>query len=329
MRPPDFWSEPASLAAKLLTPFGCLFAATGRLRRLTTVPQRARIPVICVGNLVAGGAGKTPVAMALAVRLASRPGAGPIHILTRGYGGSEGGPLRVDLARHDASQVGDEALLLAAVAPVWVSRDRVAGAHAARKAGAACLILDDGFQNPALHKDLSFLVIDGGFGFGNGRVIPAGPLREPIGDGLARAAAVVLIGEDRHGIAAQLSNQLVLRAKLVPTAASAAALAGRRVFAFAGIGRPEKLFDSLGELGCDIAGRREFADHHPFTRGEIDDLLATAARLNALPVTTAKDAVRLPPELRATIAVLDVTLAWDDATALDKLLAEHLTKTTS
>ena len=329
MRPPEFWQDAESLTAKLLTPLGCLFAAGGRLRQMTTVPRRAGIPVICVGNLVAGGAGKTPVALALAERLAARSDAGAIHFLTRGYGGSEHGPLRVDRARHHASQVGDEALLLATVAPVWVSRDRVAGAQAARDAGASCLILDDGFQNPSLHKDLSLLVIDGGFGFGNGRVIPAGPLREPVGDGLARAAAVVLIGDDRHGLAARLVDRPVLRAKLMPTESSRAALAGRRVFAFAGIGRPTKFFDSLRELGCDIAGSREFADHHPYTRGEIDELRAAAARLQALPVTTAKDAVRLPPELRATIAVLDVSLAWDDATALDKLLAEHFITATS
>lgn len=329
MRPPEFWSVTESLTAKLLTPFGCLYAAGGRLRQLTTVPRRASIPVICVGNLVSGGAGKTPVALALASRLAARHGAKSIHVLTRGYGGRERGPLRVDPARHDARQVGDEALLLAAVAPVWVARDRVAGARAARDAGAACLILDDGFQNPALHKDLSLLVIDGGFGFGNGRVIPAGPLREPIGDGLARADGVVLIGEDRHGVAKHLGDRPVLRAKLVPTAPARAALAGRRVLAFAGIGRPAKFFDTLRELGCDLAATREFPDHHPFTPGELADLRATAARLQALLVTTAKDAVRLPPELRATMAVLDVALAWDDEAALDKLLAERVTQTAS
>lgn len=325
LRPPEFWRDPDSLTAKLLTPLGCLFAAGGRLRQMTAVPRRAGIPVICVGNLVAGGAGKTPVALAVAERLAARRNASAIHFLTRGYGGSAHGPLRVDRAHHDASQVGDEALLLATVAPAWISRDRMAGAEAARDAGAACLILDDSFQNPALHKDLSLLVIDGGYGLGNGRVIPAGPLREPLADGLARAEAVVLIGEDRHGIAARLGDRPVLCAKLVPTAPSRAALAGRRVFAFAGIGRPAKFFDSLRELGCDLAATREFADHHPFTRGEIAELLAAAARLNALPVTTAKDAVRLPRETRGAVAVLDITLAWDDAPALDKLIDTHLT----
>lgn len=327
MRAPEFWADRDSLTPKLLAPLACLYAAGGRLRQMTTVPKHAGIPVICVGNLVAGGAGKTPVVLSLATRLEGLRR--PVHVLTRGYGGSEHGPLLVDAARHDARQVGDEALLLAARAPTWVARDRVAGARAAQDAGAKLLIMDDGFQNPSLHKDVSLLAIDGAFGFGNGRVIPAGPLREPASDGVSRADALVLIGQDRTGVTARAAGRPVLRARLVPTADSAAKIAGRRVLAFAGIGRPEKFFASLRELDCDIVAKRPFADHHPYSREEFERLLADAARLDALPVTTAKDAVRLPPDLRRPIAVLDVAIAWDDEGALDRWLAERLTMLSS
>jgi tetraacyldisaccharide 4'-kinase len=324
LRSPDFWSAPDHPTATLLAPLGYIYAAAGRLRQMTTVPKRVGIPVICVGNLVTGGAGKTPVALALGGRLVTL-GFGPVHFLTRGYGGSEHGPLRVNALRHGFRHVGDEALLLAAAAPTWVAHDRVAGARAAQEAGAACIVMDDGFQNPSLHKDLSLLVIDAVFGFGNGRVLPAGPLREPVSDGLARADAVVLIGEDRPGLGARLGDRSVLRGTLTPTVESRANLSGRRVLAFAGIGRPEKFFDTLRALGCDIAEARSFADHHPYSRHEVDDLLATAARLNAVPVTTAKDAVRLPNDMRPAILTLDITLVWDDETALDRWLVEKLT----
>lgn len=319
MRAPDFWSDPNSTTARLLAPLGSLYAAVGRWRQMTTVPKRIGRPVICVGNLVAGGAGKTPIALALAAALRKRDIA-PVHFLTRGYGGREPGPLRVNPLRHDFRQVGDEALLLAAAAPTWVAQDRVAGARAAANAGAACIVMDDGFQNPTLHKDLSLLAIDGTYGFGNGRVIPAGPLREPVSDGLSRAGAVVLLGEDRAGLGQRLAERPVLRATLAPTEESRAALHGRRILAFAGIGRPAKFFETLLALRCDLAEARSFADHHPFSRQEIDDLLVAAARHDALPVTTAKDAVRLPNELRPRVAVLDVALQWQDEAALDRLL---------
>lgn len=323
LRAPDFWAAGDSLTSKLLAPLACLYGAAGRLRQMTTVPKRAGVPVVCVGNLVAGGAGKTPVALALAARLAHL--IGPVQFLTRGYGGSERGPLRVDALRHDFRQVGDEALLLATVAPTWLARDRVAGARAARDGGAKLLILDDGFQNPSLHKDISVVVIDGAFGFGNGRIMPAGPLREPASDGLARADAIALIGADRTGVAAQAAGRTILHARLVPSPQSAARITGQRVFAFAGIGRPEKFFASLRELNCEIVETRSFADHHPYSRDEIETLLAHAARRDALPVTTAKDAVRLPPDLRGQVAVLDVAIAWHDDAALDKWLMDRLT----
>jgi tetraacyldisaccharide 4'-kinase len=273
--------------------------------------------VICVGNLVAGGAGKTPIAIAIAERLIARGKA--VHFLSRGYGGREKGLLRVDPARHAAADVGDEPLLLARIAPAWVSRDRAAGAAAAVAAGAQIIVMDDGFQNPGLAKDLSLLAVDGGYGFGNGRVMPAGPLREPLAAGLARADAVALIGTDQCGVADRLPPSLpLLRAVLAPIAA---ALAGRRVFAFAGIARPEKFFATLQSMGCVLAGRRAFADHHAYGEAEVAALIEEARHADAVPVTTEKDAVRLPPALRAGIETLPVAIRWRDEAAADRLLA--------
>jgi len=317
MRAPDFWAEGGALPF-LLGPLGAGFDLAGRLRRTLARPARVPVPVICVGNLVAGGAGKTPVSLSLLAALAAR-GRGP-HCLTRGHGGRACGPLRVDPARHGAGEVGDEALLLARAAPSWVARDRAAGARAAVASGAGVIVMDDGFQNPGLVKDLAFLVVDGSYGFGNARVIPAGPLREPVDTGLARADAVVVLGEDVRGLAGGLAGRMpVLHARLVP-APGAARLAGRRVLGFAGIGRPEKFFATLRELGADVTEARPFPDHHPYETGEIEELLARAAAMEALAVTTEKDAVRLPAPLRAKVEVVAVSVAWRDPDALAALL---------
>jgi tetraacyldisaccharide 4'-kinase len=274
--------------------------------------------VICVGNLVAGGAGKTPVALALARRLLAR-GRAP-HFLTRGYGGRLAGPVRVDPAAHTARAVGDEALLLAAMAPAWVAHDRPAGARAAAAAGAQTIVMDDGHQNPSLGKDLAILVIDGGYGFGNRRVIPAGPLREPIGEGLARADAVVVVGVDECGIAREIGGRVpLLRARIAPTPGQDE-LADRDVVAFAGIGRPEKFFATLADLRCRIVAAHAYADHHAYAPDEIMRLADEAGAKRATLVTTAKDAVRLPPEARAMVRVLDVEIEWEDEAAVDALL---------
>ena len=276
--------------------------------------MRAPVPVVCVGNIVVGGAGKTPVAMSLARHL---PGT---HFLSHGYGGSERGPLRVDLARHDHRQVGDEALLLARVAPTWVARDRVAGARAAAEGGASCVIMDDGYQDPSLAKDVSLLVVDGHVGFGIKRCVPAGPLREPVEAGLSRAQAVVLVGEDKAGVTALLGGKPILHARLEPEA-DAGTLAGQRVLAFAGIGRPAKFFQTLQALDVELIDTRAFADHHPYTPAEIDRLAASAAAQEARLVTTAKDFVRLPPERRDEVEVLRIAVVWDDEVALARVLA--------
>jgi tetraacyldisaccharide 4'-kinase len=317
MREPRFWRRGGDpWPARLLSPAGALYGAATILRRWSHQPYRAPVPVVVAGGITLGGAGKTPLALALAKLLAAR---NP-HFLSRGYGGSEAGPLRVDPSRHGAKDVGDEPLLLAASAPTWVACDRAAGAKAAAAAGAGLIILDDGFQNPFLAKDLAFLAIDGESGLGNGHIFPAGPLREPIGTALRRAQAVVPIGEDRAGVAALIAGRCpILPARLV--AADPGAVAGKPVYAFAGIGRPEKFFASLEGAGAIIAGRREFPDHHPFGESEIAEVLAAAAALGAMPLTTAKDRLRLPAGARERVQMFEVKLVFEDPAAVEVMLA--------
>lgn len=317
---PAFWGEPPGLLADLLLPLGAGWSTAARLRRvLSRRPYRAPIPVVCVGNLVIGGAGKTPVTLALAAQFAARGIAA--HIVTRGYGGRLRGPVRVDPASHDAVAVGDEALLLAAVAPCWIARDRPAAMRAAVAAGARVLLLDDGLQNPTFCKDLSLAVVDASYGFGNGRVIPSGPLRESLTRGLSRADAVVVLGaqQDAGRLAPLAASGIpVLRARLAPI--SGERLVGARLLAFAGIGRPAKFFATLRSLGAQLVDARAFPDHHPFKASELDRLRRDAKRAEARLVTTAKDIVRLAPASRQGIEVIAVEIRWQDFTALDALI---------
>ena len=323
MQAPRFWQRGGSrLVPALLMPLSVLTAAA-TARRVARPGWRAPVPVLCCGNVTVGGSGKTTLALDLLGRLAAA-GATP-HALLRGYGGSAEG-VRLVAPADDVAETGDEALLLAQVAPTWIGGDRAATARAAVAAGAAVLVLDDGLQNPTLHKDLSLLVIDGGFGFGNGRLLPAGPLREPVAAGAARCQAAVLIGPDEAGAAAALPPGLpVLHARLVPGPATRA-LRGRRVLAFAGIGRPAKFFATLREAGAAVVGEVAFADHHRFTAGELAGLLARAEQAGAVPATTAKDAVRLPAAVRGQIAVADVSLEWQMPDAIAALLNALLAK---
>lgn len=306
----------AALAAGLLAPLGTAWDVAGRMRRAVARPYRAPVPVICVGNLVAGGAGKTPVVLALASSL-DRAGIA-VHIVSRGYGAHLAGPVRVDPARHDVAAVGDEALLLAARAPSWVARDRAAGAREAAAAGAEIILLDDGFQNPGVEKDLSLVVVDAEYGFGNRRVIPAGPLREPVAAGLARADAIVLIGDGDGPADLRDRGPPILRARLVPV--DGERFAGVPVVAFAGIGHPRKFFATLRRVGATLTLTHPFPDHHPFADSEITRLRHEAERAGASLVTTAKDWVRLAPRLRGGIAVLDVEICWQDEAAVAGLL---------
>lgn len=317
MKAPRFWQADGPLP-RVLAPLGWAWSVGASLRGAGRKPFDPGIPVVCVGNVVAGGAGKTPVALSLGHRL-PRP-----HFLSRGYGGSEPGPLMVRPHEHSHEQVGDEPLLLAEVAPCWVSRDRIAGARAARAHDAAALIMDDGYQDPSLRKTVSLLVVDGHAGFGNGRCIPAGPLREPVERALARASAVVLLGEDRAGVATRIAPILrdarpILRARLEPEV-EATALAGRAVIAFAGIGRPDKFFHTLDELGARVVQAYAFPDHYCYQQSEITELMTIAATNGAALITTAKDIVRVPPQSRDQIGVLRIVVTWEDEEALQRVL---------
>ncbi|HEV2300727.1 MAG TPA: tetraacyldisaccharide 4'-kinase [Stellaceae bacterium] len=313
---PDFWSRPPGFAARLLTPFGGVWHAFGHLHRAFSHPYQAPVPVICVGNLVAGGAGKTPVVLSLADWFTARGVSATV--VTRGYGGTLAGPLRIDPQRHVSREVGDEALLIAERTPCWIARNRAQGVRAAALSGADTILLDDGFQNPTVDKTLSLIVVDAAYGFGNGRVIPAGPLREGLTSGLARAAAVVLIGVGPVPAAVN-DRQQILRATLEPL--EGWRFAGRPLVAFAGIGRPEKFFAMLRGIGAQVVATRAFPDHHPYIVDEIDALRRAADRAGAQLVTTKKDIVRVPPDLRGGIEVLEVEVRWTDPAALERLVA--------
>lgn len=323
MTPPAFWLEGGPLS-RALSPLGALVSLAGRLRGLWVRPKRAPVPVVCVGNLTVGGTGKTPTAIAIARALIGR-GRKPAFV-SRGYGGSARGPLCVDAATADARVVGDEAILLARVAPAWIGADRAAAAFAAAAAGADCLILDDGFQNPALAKDFSLVVIDGATGFGNGKVMPAGPLREPVARGLARADAALVMGEDRSGLLPRLARRLPAFAARLEPRGDFARLSGARVVAFAGIGRPQKFFDTLAALGAQVVRTFVFADHHPYLPTDIEPILADARRLDARPVTTEKDAVRIPEGQRRGMDTVAVAAEIDEKDRLFDLIAAALTR---
>ncbi len=321
MREPSFWWRPHTWPSLVLAPLAWVYGAiaASRLRRYG---ENVGIPVICVGNYTLGGAGKTPTAIAL-VELLRADGMHPF-VLSRGYRGTLHGPALVDGAKHTAAEVGDEPLLLAAHAPVVVSADRVAGARLAAERGANVIVMDDGFQNPSLAKQLSLVVIDAVRGIGNGAVFPAGPLRAPLTDQLERTDALVVIGEGSaaDGIASAVTNRggLVLRASLVADTADVALLRGKRVLAFAGIGDPEKLFATLSHCGIEVAATRRFADHHAYREGELVTLRAEALRDRLTLVTTAKDLVRLGAAGKG-ISALGVALVFEDQAALRRLVA--------
>lgn len=329
MREPAFWWRSPSWMSRVLAPFGHLYGAIAG-RRMRQAGKRAAVPVICVGNYSLGGAGKTPTVMAL-VRLLRDAGETPF-VLSRGYGGRLAGPARVDAARHVAGDVGDEPLLLARTAPVIVARDRARGAEAAVAAGASVIVMDDGFQNPSLSKDVSLIVIDGLRGVGNGAVFPSGPLRAPLAAQIDRTDVLVVSGDCRAAadVAGAVTERggLVLRARVIPEAGAVATLRGKRVLAFAGIGDPERFFATLRASGIDVAGTRMFADHHRFAAAEISQLVDEARARALTLVTTEKDLVRLHAldNRAANIVPLPITLVFDDEASLRQFLRVRLAR---
>jgi tetraacyldisaccharide 4'-kinase len=332
MREPGFWHRPSSWKSHLLRPLAALYGAVAE-RRLRRQGFDAGIPVFCVGNYHVGGAGKTPAVLALA-KILRALGETPV-VLSRGYGGRLSGPVMVDPARHLASDVGDEPLMMSLAVPVAVARNRIDGVALAKSQRASVILMDDGFQNPSVAKDASLIVIDSESGLGNGRVLPAGPLRAPLKPQLARTDALVVVGDGSASAelaaAVTAKGRQVFAAHLKPDVKSVAALSGKRLLAFAGIGDPGRFFRTLRASGLEVVRERAFADHHVFSESDLDTLLADARRDQLALVTTEKDFARLrgaaqPPAFGSEIVVLPVTLEFADAAGLRKFLSDRLFK---
>jgi len=316
MKPPRFWfrdPQNPGLLSTLLLPLSVVWAFKTDRRLKNGSRARVDIPVISVGNINLGGTGKTPTVIALIDQLKSM-GKNPA-VISRGYGGDVEGPHLVESQKDRAEQVGDEPLLISGFVPVWVAKDRLAGAEAAQEAGHDCIILDDALQNPSLYHDLSFAVVDAEIGFGNGRVCPSGPLREPVNAGLDRADLVVAIGAAAavtkvQKIWPQLSSDKLVAAQLKPLE-TGFAWTSMRTYAFAGIGRPKKFFDSLRAEGAELVVARSFGDHEPYSLAVLKRMQAEAWAKDAHLVTTEKDAARLPPEMRTEVLTFPVRLHFE------------------
>ncbi|MDR1026732.1 MAG: tetraacyldisaccharide 4'-kinase [Lactobacillus sp.] len=315
---PKFWRTKNPIAYTLY-PLGWVYGALTTLRIKLGRPKKVSKPVICIGNITAGGTGKTPVAISIASILQNK-GQKPFFI-SRGYGGKLSNVL-VDPLTHNSSDVGDEPLLLSRQAPAVINSNRYQAAQIAIKEGAEIIIMDDGFQNPTLYKDVSFVVVDAGFGFGNRYCIPAGPLRERVSRGMKRADGIILVGKDENNLAKKLSKRHpVFRATIQPVKPD---ITNTKVIAFAGIGRPSKFYDSLQEIGFKIVKTIDFPDHHKYTEEELDKIIKEADELGAEIYTTSKDFVKIPVSKQTHFKVLEIEIKWQDEQKLIDFIEEKI-----
>ena len=320
MRTPNHWQN-NNVLSRLLMPFGWIYFQLSLWRHKIERSVDIGVPVICVGNIVAGGAGKTPTVMYLGKLLSKLL---KVAFLTRGYGGAFSGPIKVNPHKHTFQDVGDEALLLSKIAPTWVSKNRLDGGLAAKLDGAQIILMDDGFQNPTIGKTFSILVFDGPYGVGNNQLIPSGPLRETLGRGMSRADAVVIIGEDLHDLQSKIPENIPLFSVTTSPIISKKLKAAKSVIGFAGIGRPRKFLETLKTLNVDIQDFVPFPDHHKFRNSEIEDLIRRASETGAQLVTTTKDFVRLPPNTKNSIIAMDIELNWANQNQIKALLEQVL-----
>jgi tetraacyldisaccharide 4'-kinase len=316
---PKFWRN-RTLLSYILLPLSLLYYLGFKLRILLTNPLKSPIPVICIGNINLGGSGKTPVALSVAKFFIQK--GKKVVFVSKGYKGKLIGPVKVE-SNHTAVDVGDEPLLLNKIATCIIAKCRKAGVKAAADTGADIIIMDDGMQNPTIHKDLSIIVVDGEMGFGNGFLLPAGPLRETISNALARKPnIVVIVREDKRSIKAQLKDAEIIQTSMIPITSNLDL--SSKYIAFAGIGSPEKFFTTLSEAKLQLADTLAFPDHYSYTETDIEQLLEKAKIMEAYLITTAKDIVRIAPKYHEQIIVLGIEIAWHDQTQLEKYLARFL-----
>lgn len=301
MRTPSFWYESQGLCSTLLLPLSWVYGKGGEFLRAFKPPQRCSVPIISVGSVTCGGAGKTPTAIAIA-DLLHKKGV-KVHFVSRGYGGKLPGPLEVNLSHHKASEVGDEPLLLAQCAPTWVAKNRPLGIQKASEAGAQLVILDDGHQTSGLYKDLSLVVVDFLQGFGNGCVLPAGPLREDLTEGFKRADALIGIGEG--------DMTLLIPSFRAQSIAQPLTSTGKKAVAFCGLGYPKKFYKTLENLGVTLVATENFPDHYVYTEKDLLRLYNLAQSHEAMLVTTRKDGVKIPPSWQKHLHILDISIQFE------------------
>ncbi|MBA5727111.1 tetraacyldisaccharide 4'-kinase [Bombella mellum] len=319
---PSFWQKPApTTLSNLLLPVSWITGHMARQRQKQP-SLKLPVPVLCCGNITVGGAGKTPLALYLLQQLIKR-GRTP-HAITRGYGGRSRRTGLIRPERDKAIDVGDETMLLARIAPTWRGPDRQASAMQAIAAGADCLLLDDGLQDPSLHKDMNILVIDGPAGLGNQRLLPAGPLRETLADALPRLHAVTLFGKDPHHIINQIPPDMPLLRGTLSAGPAIRKLQGHQIIAFAGIGRPQKFFSTLQDAGLTLLRTLTFPDHHIYSRRELKQLAQLAHAPDTVLVTTEKDYVKLPPLFQNFVTSLDIEPRWNNPALASELLDRFL-----